>query len=64
MKLRITVAVPERPVGTSGNDLTGQRWARRFSELGHDATVVAVPATRQDQSVASRPTSLQTPTCS
>ncbi|WP_420452866.1 glycosyltransferase [Ilumatobacter sp.] len=40
--MRIALAVPARPGAHSGNSITGERWARRLTQLGHDAEVVGV----------------------
>lgn len=52
--MRITIASPERPGATSGNNVTSSRWARRITELGHDVETVAVEgADRFDAEVRS-----------
>ena len=42
--MRIALAVPARPGVNSGNSVTGDRWARRFTELGHEVVRIEVTA--------------------
>ena len=42
--MRIALAVPARPGVNSGNSVTGDRWERRFVELGHEVVRIEVPS--------------------